>query len=71
MTSLALHEEDAISVSNPLDLVEQVISANEWVYDRRCDSDMAAEGPANGAITACISAGRTRFRSCISPAPST
>ncbi len=43
MTSLALHEDDVSSVSNPLDLVEQVISSNEWIYDRRSDSELAAE----------------------------
>ena len=31
MTSLAVHQEDATSVSNPLDLVEQVVSANDWL----------------------------------------
>ncbi len=43
MTSLALSHDT--SVSNPLDLVEQVISANDWAFDRRSDSDMAAEAP--------------------------
>ena len=32
-------------VANPLDIVEQVISANDWVFDRRTDSEMAAEAP--------------------------
>jgi hypothetical protein len=44
MTSLAFREDDATCVSNPLDLVEQVITANEWTYDRRSESEMAAEG---------------------------
>ena len=43
MTSLALHEEDVTNVSNPLDLVEQVISANDWMYDRRSEAELAAE----------------------------
>ncbi len=30
---------------NPLDVVEQVIVANEWAFDRRNDSEMAAEAP--------------------------
>jgi len=46
MTSLALHQEDVNNVSNPLDLVEQVISANDWMYDRRSEAELAAE--ANG-----------------------
>jgi hypothetical protein len=44
MTSLAI-SYDSTSVSNPLDLVEQVIAANDWAFDRRSDSDMAAEAP--------------------------
>ena len=42
MPSLAL-SHDTETVANPLDLVEQVVSANEWEFDRRSDSDMAAE----------------------------
>ena len=30
---------------NPLDVVEQVVAANEWAFDRRSDSEMAAEAP--------------------------
>ncbi len=30
---------------NPLDVVEQVVAANEWAFDRRNDSEMAAEAP--------------------------
>jgi hypothetical protein len=44
MTSLAT-AFDSTTVANPLDLVEQVISANDWIFDRRSDSDMAAEAP--------------------------
>lgn len=46
MTSLALHEDETATVSNPLDLVEQVIAGNEWMFDRRSDAELAAE--ANG-----------------------
>ncbi|MCB5945275.1 YbjN domain-containing protein [Acidocella sp. KAb 2-4] len=46
MTSLALHEDDTATVSNPLDLVEQVIAGNDWMFDRRSDAELAAE--ANG-----------------------
>jgi len=44
MTSLAISHETE-SVSNPLDLVEQVIAANDWAFDRRSDCEMAAEAP--------------------------
>jgi hypothetical protein len=44
MSSLTTAQRST-SVSNPIDLVEQVVSANDWVFDRRSDSDMAAEAP--------------------------
>ncbi len=31
--------------ANPLDVVEQIASANDWAFDRRSDSEMAAEAP--------------------------
>ena len=31
--------------ANPLDIMEQIISANDWACDRRSDSEMAAEAP--------------------------
>ena len=31
--------------ANPLDVMEQVVAANDWVFDRRTDSEMAAEAP--------------------------
>jgi hypothetical protein len=43
MTSLALREDDTATASNPLDLVEQVIAGNEWLFDRRSDAELAAE----------------------------
>jgi hypothetical protein len=33
--------------ANPLDIMEQIITANEWEFDRRNDSEMAAEAPGN------------------------
>jgi hypothetical protein len=30
---------------NPLDVLEQIITANEWAFERRSDSEMAAEAP--------------------------
>lgn len=57
--------------ANPLDIIEQIIASNEWAFDRRNDSEIAAEAPGNGATTGCISPGRMRSARCISPAPST
>ena len=37
------------TASNPLDVMEQIVSANEWNFDRRNDSEMAAEAPTTGA----------------------
>ncbi|HET9147585.1 MAG TPA: YbjN domain-containing protein [Acetobacteraceae bacterium] len=31
--------------ANPLDVVEQVVAANEWAFDRRSENEMAAEAP--------------------------
>ena len=36
-------QEDA--AANPLDLVEQFVSANDWPFDRRNDDEMAVEVP--------------------------
>jgi hypothetical protein len=30
---------------NPLDVLEQIVSANDWAFERRSDSEMAAEAP--------------------------
>ncbi|MCC7427341.1 MAG: YbjN domain-containing protein [Alphaproteobacteria bacterium] len=30
---------------NPLDIVEQIVAANEWAFDRRSDEEMAVEVP--------------------------
>ncbi|MGC8470348.1 MAG: YbjN domain-containing protein [Acetobacteraceae bacterium] len=43
MTALAGHAEE--TTLNPLDIVEQIVSANDWAFDRRSDSEMAAEAP--------------------------
>ena len=44
MTSLstAVSQEQS---ANPLDLLEQIMGANEWEFDRRNESEMAAEAP--------------------------
>lgn len=31
--------------SNPLDVLEQIVAANEWAFERRSDGEMAAEAP--------------------------
>ena len=33
------------TASNPLDVMEQIVAANEWTFDRRSESEMAAEAP--------------------------
>ena len=33
------------TAANPLDMMEQIVSANEWAFDRRSESEMAAEAP--------------------------
>ena len=32
-------------VTNPIDTLEQIVIANDWAFDRRSDSEMAAEAP--------------------------
>ncbi len=41
----ALLQSTTTPVANPLDAVEQIIAANDWAFDRRSDSEMAAEAP--------------------------
>ena len=36
---------DRDKAANPLDVVEQIVAANEWAFDRRSDGEMAAEAP--------------------------
>jgi hypothetical protein len=33
------------ATANPLDLLEQIVSANDWPFDRRGDDEMAVEVP--------------------------
>jgi hypothetical protein len=42
MSMTALSHDAA---ANPLDIMEQIITANDWAVDRRSDSEMAAEAP--------------------------
>ena len=41
----ALSFNQGTSATNPIDVLEQIVSANEWAFDRRSDSEMAAEAP--------------------------
>ena len=43
MSGLQLHEFER--ATNPLDILEQIVSANEWAFERRSDGEMAAEAP--------------------------
>ena len=35
----------AENAANPLDIVEQLVAANEWAFDRRTESEMAVTMP--------------------------
>ena len=41
----ALISSSTERAANPLDIVEQIVSANDWAFDRRSESEMAAEAP--------------------------
>ena len=43
MTALLTPTRDRST--NPLDMMEQIVAANDWAFDRRNDSEMAAEAP--------------------------
>jgi hypothetical protein len=45
MQSSTLRRTSTAPVSNPIDLIEEVIAGKEWVYDRRCDTELAVESP--------------------------
>jgi hypothetical protein len=45
MQSSTLRRTSTATVCNPIDLIEEVISGKEWVYDRRCDTELAVESP--------------------------
>jgi hypothetical protein len=36
---------DREKATNPLDVLEQIVTANEWAFERRSDGEMAAEAP--------------------------
>ncbi|MGH7153051.1 MAG: YbjN domain-containing protein, partial [Acetobacteraceae bacterium] len=39
----SLHTSD--TVSNPLDVLEQIVLANDWAFERCSESEMAAQAP--------------------------
>jgi hypothetical protein len=41
MTALSL--ETSTSAANPIDLVEEIVQANEWAHDRASDEEMVVE----------------------------
>ncbi len=41
----ALAERHDTPAPNPLDVIEQLVAANDWAFDRRSDHEMAAEAP--------------------------
>jgi hypothetical protein len=41
MTSLSV--ETAVNAVNPIDLVEEIVQANEWAHDRSSDEEMVVE----------------------------
>jgi hypothetical protein len=43
MTTLQTHTSEALQ--NPLDLLEEIVSANEWAFERSGDDEMAVEYP--------------------------
>ena len=43
MSGLQARERER--ATNPLDVLEQIVSSNEWVFERRSDGEMAAEAP--------------------------
>jgi hypothetical protein len=40
-----LATSDRDRAANPLDVLEQIVAANEWAFERRSDGEMAAEAP--------------------------
>jgi hypothetical protein len=43
MSGLLARERER--ATNPLDVLEQIVAANEWIFDRRSPGEMAAEAP--------------------------
>lgn len=41
----ALLAADRERAANPLDVIEQIVAANEWAFERRSEAEIAAEAP--------------------------
>ena len=41
----ALNMQTSQPASNPLDVMEQIVGGYDWAFDRRTDTEMAAEAP--------------------------
>ena len=39
----ALSQETSIAATNPIDIVEEIVQANEWPHDRTSDEEMVVE----------------------------
>ena len=57
--------------ANPLDIMEQVVSNNDWSFERHTDVEMAAEAPGKWCDYGLYFSWSTRYRRCTSPVPST
>ncbi|RAU23073.1 hypothetical protein CU669_06410 [Paramagnetospirillum kuznetsovii] len=44
MTLNTAYQDEEIQ-ANPMDMVEQIVAANDWAFDRRNDEELAAEVP--------------------------
>jgi hypothetical protein len=43
--SMSLASSAYISAANPLDIVEEIVSANEWSFDRTSEDEMIVDFP--------------------------
>ncbi len=41
----AMTDTAPASATNPIDILEQIVIANDWIFDRRSEAEMAAEVP--------------------------
>ena len=39
----SLHTESTVSATNPIDLVEEIVTANEWAHDRTGEDELLVE----------------------------
>ena len=41
----AAQRRQTVKVVHPVDIIEDIISTKDWVYDRRCETELAVEAP--------------------------